>query len=287
MDAPHPTRPTQHVVPATVPVALEAPPQMRAAVAEVLAGEYEAGFFGEALTVLDIGANVGSFALWASLRWPRSTVHAFEPHPGTFAMLERNVAAWPDVRARHAAVYPTAEDHVEFFGRYAGDGEAGVADCMARTFREIAPERTMRVPALHPRALPAADVVKLDVEGAEADILRHMDLTSVQLVVLEFQDDANRRAIRELLAARFELVYEDAFAWDDLLRDSGYQPALAGDSWGRMFFAARQPNGRLRRLAPPRANAAPVDAAPVPPGRTGRRHVVASVLERAARRLRR
>jgi FkbM family methyltransferase len=281
MDTPPPT---PHVLPATVPVTLEAPPQMRAAIAEVLAGEYEAGFFGEALTVLDIGANVGSFAVWASLRWPRSTVHAFEPHPGTFAMLERNVAACPGVRTRHAAVYPTAEDHVTFFGRYAGDGEAGVADCMARTFREIAPERTMRVPALHPRALPAADVGKLDVEGAEAEILRHMDLTGVQLILLEFQDDANRRAIRELLAARFELVYEDAFPWDDLLGNPGYRPALAGDSWGRMFFAARQPNGRLRRLAPPRASAAPASAAPAD---AGRRQAVASVLERAARRLRR
>ena len=37
---------------------------------DVLEGEYEAGFDGVGLDILDIGANVGSFALWATARWP-------------------------------------------------------------------------------------------------------------------------------------------------------------------------------------------------------------------------
>jgi FkbM family methyltransferase len=234
---------------------------MRFAVEEVLRGEYEAGFFGEEMTILDIGANVGSFSVWANLRWPRSTIHAYEPHPGTFDMLSRNTSSLGNVRVYNAAVYPTERDKVTFFARFAGDGEAGLADCMARTFAEIPPEQTFPVSVIHPAALPPADIVKLDVEGAESEILRHMDVTRFELVLLEYQDDSNRVAIKDLLAENFVLVYEDTFAWDELLRRPEYRPQLAGNHYGRMFFANRQ-RGRLRKLGPPRKIASPALAPP-------------------------
>src|SRR5687768_4620858 len=103
---------------AHVPVALEVPIEMRGAVAKVLEGEYEAGFFGEGLTILDIGANVGSFSIWANLRWPRSTIHAYEPHPGTFAILSRNLSNLSNVKSYNVAVYPIDRDQAMFFARY-------------------------------------------------------------------------------------------------------------------------------------------------------------------------
>lgn len=240
------------LIPAQVPVAVEVPDRMQSAVEEVLRGEYEAGFFGEGMTILDIGANVGSFSIWANLRWPRSTIHAYEPHPGTFAMLRRNIASLANVKAYNVAVYPTDRDKVTFFARFDGDGEAGLAECMARTFSEIPRELTFPVPAMHPGTLPPADIVKLDVEGAESEILRHMDVSRIELVLLEYQDDSNRFAIKRLLSASFTLEYEDTFPWDKLLGHSGYRPELAGNHYGRMFFANRHP-GRLRKLGPPRA----------------------------------
>jgi predicted RNA methylase len=80
------------ILTAQVPVTMEVPDSVYGAVVEVLTGEYEPGYFGEGLTILDIGANVGSFSLWANLRWPGSTIYAYEPHPGTCAMLKRNLA---------------------------------------------------------------------------------------------------------------------------------------------------------------------------------------------------
>jgi FkbM family methyltransferase len=233
---------------ARVPVTLEVPEAMRYAVHDVLNGEYEAGFFGEGLTILDIGANVGSFSVWATMRWPGSTIYAYEPHPGTFAILRRNVAALPNVVPENVAVYPTDEPELSFFSRYVGDGEAGIAECMARTFAAIPPEQTFHVAALHPATLPPADIVKIDVEGVEAEILRHLDLSSAELILLEFQDEANRVAIKDILADAFVLEHEDAYLWDDLIRaDLGYRPKLMGEHFGRMFFATRRPGGRLRK----------------------------------------
>src|SRR5262245_17658324 len=182
-----------HIVGAQVPVAMEVPEPMRSTVAEVLGGEYEAGFFGEGLSILDLGANVGSFSLWANMRWPASTIHAYEPHPGTFEILARNVARFPNIHASNVAVYPGDGSELTLFARYVGDGEAGVAEAMQRTFASIKPEQTFSVAGLHPAKLPAADIVKLDVEGAEGEILRHMDLSRTDLGGLEFQDDGHRR----------------------------------------------------------------------------------------------
>lgn len=240
------------VIVAQVPVALDVPEAMKEAVEEVLAGEYESGFFGEGLTILDIGANVGSFSLWANLRWPDSTIHAFEPHPGTFAYLRRNLAGLKNTVLHNVAVFPTAQKHLPFFTRYDGDGESGLADCMARTFVDAVPgSRTLLVDVIHPAGLPAAHIVKLDVEGAESEILRHLPLAGIELILLEYQDDTNRAAIKQRLADDFILEFEDAFAWDDLLDYAGYRPELAGNHYGRMFFSNRR-RSRLHQLAQPR-----------------------------------
>jgi FkbM family methyltransferase len=237
------------IVGAQVPVAMEVPEPMRATVAEVLGGEYEAGFFGEGLSILDLGANVGSFSLWANMRWPVSTIYAYEPHPGTFEILARNVARFPNIHATNVAVYPCDGSKVSLFARYVGDGEAGVAEAMRRTFEAIRPEQTFSVASLHPAKLPQADIVKLDVEGAEGEILRHMDLSRTELVVLEFQDDGNRRVVKDVLADGFVLEHETAYLWDDLIHANlGYRADLVGNHFGRMFFARPNPV-RLRRGA--------------------------------------
>jgi hypothetical protein len=79
-----------------------------------------------------------------------------------------------------------------------------------------------------------------------------MDLSKVALILLEYQDDANRLAIKNLLVKDFTLEDEDSFAWDGLLAGSAYRPDLAGNHYGHMFFSNRH-LGRLRKIVSPRA----------------------------------
>ena len=164
---------------AAVPIAVEAPSPMCTAIETVLAGEYEAGLFGENLAILDIGANVGSFSIWANLRWPNSTIHAYEPNPQTFEMLRRNVAHLSNIQIHNSALWPTDKPTAPFFSRYAGDGEAGLTACAGRTFKTMPPEAVFPVSIIHPNMLPHADIIKVDVEGAEWEILRHLDVSTI------------------------------------------------------------------------------------------------------------
>src|SRR5439155_10543024 len=46
---------------------------------------------GPIATILDVGANVGQFALAATARFPNAVIHSFEPVPDVAATLRRNV----------------------------------------------------------------------------------------------------------------------------------------------------------------------------------------------------
>jgi hypothetical protein len=71
---------------------VDCPRTMLRHVQKVLAGEYEVPYRATRPVILDIWANIGSFAAWALERWPGCHVHCYEPLPDNFALLKKNLA---------------------------------------------------------------------------------------------------------------------------------------------------------------------------------------------------
>lgn len=225
---------------ATIPVTIEAPEAMRAPIEYVLSGEYESNFDGSGLDILDIGANVGSFAIWAVHRWPASRIRSFEPNPGTFELLRRNTAGLEAITATNAALFPGGMKRARFFARFAGDGEAGLEAYARDTFIEGAEGSTFEVDVVDPASLPSADIVKIDIEGGEAEVLANLDLSATSLVLAEFQNRKNRLAMQATLAkAGFEALVDEEAPWDPILDYRDYRRELTGDIFGRMFYVRR------------------------------------------------
>lgn len=231
---------------ARIPMSLAVPEAMHWAIKDVLEGEYEAGFDGVGLDILDIGANVGSFALWASARWPGSAVTSYEPHPGTFALLQQNTRLRRDIVTVNAALFPGGQKTATFLSRFAGDGESGLASYASDTFVADAMVERYEVAVVDPASLPSADIVKIDIEGGEGDVLDHLDLSKTSLVLLEYQNRKNRLQLEARLATDFELIDTVEHIWDPLLEQGCYRPDLAGDVYGRMF-AVRKGVTRMTR----------------------------------------
>jgi len=58
--------------------------------------------------VVDIGAFIGAFTLWAKVQWPKATIHAYEPDPTSFKFLIKNIKRaklLKKVKAHCAAVW--------------------------------------------------------------------------------------------------------------------------------------------------------------------------------------
>jgi FkbM family methyltransferase len=134
-----------------------------------------AGRVGPGTTMLDIGAWVGPITLLcASLG---AEVLALEPDARAFAMLTRNVAANPQlssrIRLREKALAPRAGSLRIGSPRKPGDsmGSILMADRVAATW-----EAEAVTPAGLAAELSDAGriVLKLDVEGAEYELLKHM-----------------------------------------------------------------------------------------------------------------
>jgi FkbM family methyltransferase len=236
---------------AKIPLLLDCPEPMQSAVEYVVEGEYESGHDGASLDILDLGANIGSFALWANMRWPNSRIRCYEPNPGTFAYLKRNTAHLPNVMAVNAAVFPGTKAREPFFARYDGDGEAGLACYAGDTFTESAMQPAIEVDVVDPSKLTSADIVKIDIEGGEAAVLAALDLSDTALVLAEFQNRRNRLAIQEVLARNFVAILDEECPWDPILDYMDYRRDLKGDVFGRMFYARRGQSRLIYRPRPP------------------------------------
>src|SRR5262245_43428601 len=174
------------------PLTLNCPPSMRSHVQSVLAGEYDTPYDNPAAVVLDVGANIGSFATWATRRWPGSFIHCYEPLPENFAALKANLALLSGRVALNNWAIGDPGRRKLFLGRN---------NCGEGSFFDLGEQRSewVEVEAKAPASLPKAHVLKLDTEGAEIEILSGLPEITFDIVLLEYHSEANRRAADCLL----------------------------------------------------------------------------------------
>jgi FkbM family methyltransferase len=156
--------------------AFNCPPTMAWHVNKVLNGEYDIQYEHPNPVILDIGANVGAFAIWASRRWPGSHIHCYEPLPENFALLRQNLAPLAGrVELNDCAIGDPAHTLL-FLGRN---------NCGEASFFDIGEQRSeaVQVTTKPPSVLPRADILKMDVDA----------------VLLEYHSETNRRMVDQLL----------------------------------------------------------------------------------------
>ena len=176
---------------------------------------------------LDLGANVGTMTLAMAMLAPQGHVYAFEASPETAAALQQTVKAncLTNVSAFNT-VLGHSDEEVKFFDipevRSSGfyvtmDSPREISSQRPETSQMIL-SRTKSVDSLVAELnIPKVDFIKIDVEGAELDVLEGAKDTLKRfnpIVVMEFnsyaythiREIAPRKALIRILDA-FETVY--------------------------------------------------------------------------------
>jgi FkbM family methyltransferase len=128
---------------------------------------YPRSLLRHARVVVDVGANIGLASYYARLQAPQAKILAFEADPFTFALLSNNVRGL-DVHCGNAAV-TSKKGEISFFSSEVSGWSSLFQSRGALTAAEVT------VPAVKLsdvfKDIPAVDFLKVDVEGAEYDIL--------------------------------------------------------------------------------------------------------------------
>jgi FkbM family methyltransferase len=144
--------------------------------------------------VVDVGANIGVFALWA-VRCGASRVLAFEPSARTFEHLQRNI----DANGLRGVIDPYREAEYDRDGDrvpFAREGSMYSAiDDASGGERDLVPTVTLNT--IVARAGGRVGVLKLDCEGAEYAALAAANLAAVDAVKLEY----HRGGVERLIAS--------------------------------------------------------------------------------------
>lgn len=146
------------------------------------------GFSG---VVIDVGANVGAFSLLAAVAGA-TRVLAIEPDPANLAALNESLT-WNEVG--HAGVIQPIECGLwyrEGFGTIVA--EPGTADAVLAEDDDHGKVKLYTLTDIFDQwGIRAVDVLKVDVEGAEANVIAGASddvLWSVRRLVMEFHGDA-------------------------------------------------------------------------------------------------
>lgn len=203
--------------------------------------------------VLDIGANIGAFAVWAMREFPGVAVHSFEPNPAAFDMLQKNLAG-RGVELHEMAVTGTEATRATLYPGRNNDGEATI-----HPIAGLHHEHGIEVSAMPARKLPPCALLKIDTEGAELEILTHYPhLGSCQAVMVEWHNFDDYRAIGKLLVSRGFLPVLDRTRGQPgpdrelcfvrkgssaIVKDGRATEALGGAAAARNGFAAEHHGG--------------------------------------------
>lgn len=182
------------------------------------------GLLPEGGNFLDVGAHVGLYTLNLALK--ASNVYSIEANPKTYAVLMSNIAANADQHtcAIHA-VNIAAWDSVAYLSLEDANGKetGGSTRCVVADSRLRFKQKGQVDAAPLDFFLPGpVDLVKIDVEGAEARVLRGMEgviancapTLLIEMHDVEYDDPSIRTDVLNFLA-------HVGYTYDDSLKHGG------------------------------------------------------------------
>lgn len=169
--------------------------------------------------VVDLGANAGAFTVKA-VQFAPKIIYAYEPEPTVFEVLKRNAERYSNVVVHKQAV-GKEYDYVDFYkNEYSGDHSLYKRD---KTSEVIKVRQTTLDRIFAEKRLDVIDFLKIDVEGAEYEIL----------------ENCTRLKDIKQISMEWHLGLEKMMGLISLLTDNGFRV---------VWFEGRDERGKLQLI---------------------------------------
>lgn len=146
-------------------------------------------------TIVDAGANIGLTSIYLSNKYPEATIIAIEPESSNFALLQENIAAYPNITAVQAALWHKNEKinlvdpGLGEWGFMTEDTDADAAEKIkADTRHEVDAMTVDKI--MQTFNLDHIDILKVDIEGAEKEVFADTSawLDKVDSIITELHE---------------------------------------------------------------------------------------------------
>jgi len=141
-------------------------------------GEYSVPGNMDPKVILDIGGNIGVASIFFARLFPDAKIHTFEPVPANLELLRKNVETLKNVTV-HPVALGKADASTQIFWSEedANLGGFSLYGNNANVGKSITIDVRRSSTYLAQHGITAADLIKIDTEGAEFDILTSLDDT--------------------------------------------------------------------------------------------------------------
>ena len=167
-------------------------------------------------TVVDVGANIGAFSVWAAgMMGASGRLLAIEPNPVSFRELRRSLDELAVDATAFAVACGDVEGEVTLHFQPGYTVSSSLTSFDAATESATVPMRRLDA-LLGETGISHVDLLKIDVEGAEELVLRGAGeaLSRISRVVLETTHDDIGRGVRAVMdASGFTLIHDESRHW--------------------------------------------------------------------------
>lgn len=150
--------------------------------------------------IIDVGSHIGLSILYFKQQYPDSRILAFEPNPNVFPLLEENIIY---NKIKEVSLHNIALGNKASLRNFYIDNSG--LDCFSTgSFTKDSWEGTQSTTQIMVKVEPLSkyineevDILKMDVEGAETEIIKELDkagkLKYIKTIIIEFHPIKNRK----------------------------------------------------------------------------------------------
>jgi len=158
--------------------------------------------------VFDIGANIGVVSSLLANIYPAAKIHCFEPEKENFDLLIKNTASYENIRALKVGLGNKTEDRI----LYSSTDETNLGG-FSNFIKDGSESQTVNIVRMDKicQEVGTPDFIKIDVEGAEYEILSAIpDISKVKWITGELHG-VDEYKLLDLLSRDFNLQFGRRF----------------------------------------------------------------------------